>query len=131
MKAFLTKTSSLESRISSIMINNNIPFSTQVFIGGRSFDFKFTNTNILLEVQGDFWHGNPEKYLENDVINMPGKGQIKAVDLWENDLMKKDLANELGYHVVYLWENDMKHLSDEELFNKIIKFLKNEIKKNN
>jgi hypothetical protein len=60
-------------------------------------------TNTVYEFNGDFWHGNPNKYNLNDVniINKKTFGE-----LYENTLDKEKKLIELGYNVISIWETD-------------------------
>lgn len=86
-KIFTCYISKLETRIASILINNNISYTSQYWFKKRSFDFRLGKSNILIEVQGDFWHANPKKYNENDTLNHPNK-KITAKELWIKDEKK-------------------------------------------
>lgn len=129
IQKYSTYSSKLESRISEILINNNISYTSQFFINKNSYDFRFSNTKIILEIQGDFWHGNPNKYKDGTLLNMPGKGKISVNDLWKKDEEKRKNALKQGYIVEYLWESDMVKMSDDDIYNNIINFLKNQSKK--
>ena len=84
----------------------NISHTRQLHVGRKIFDFHILNTNILIEVNGDFWHGNPRKYKENDILHHPFKSVV-AKDLWEKDKKKKILAENKGYEIVYIWEDEI------------------------
>lgn len=113
----LTKMNQIESRISDILIKLNLPFTFSFFIKKHQYDFIIQNTNILLEIQGDFWHANPKFYKENDKIKMPGKGNILVESIWKKDIKKKQYAENHGYQVLYVWENDIREMSDDQLIN--------------
>ena len=118
-KAFFSKicyTSKLEDKICDVLSENNIEYNHQFFLNKKSYDFRIKGTNILLEVQGDYWHANPNFYKHDDIIS-----NKKASEIWKIDMLKKSLANKSGYNVIYIWEEDIKSLSNEELFNLIIK----------
>ena len=66
---------------------------------GTVYDFKIGN--YLLEVNGDYWHANPNKYKENDTFKFP-KNELKAKDIWEMDTYKKEIAESNGYKVIYI-----------------------------
>lgn len=34
-------------------------------------DIYIKKFNTVIEIYGDFWHANPNKYKENDELNMP------------------------------------------------------------
>ena len=40
-----------------------------VILGYYQYDFGFKNNRILLEVQGDYWHGNPVLFNEDGSSN--------------------------------------------------------------
>lgn len=118
--------SKLESVISSILDEFEIPFERSFWLGRKQFDFKIKDTKILIEVHGDFWHANPKKYKSNDILNHPNTNGILAKDLWEKDFKKQNLAKANGYDIIYIWESDIKENKHIEiLFNEIKKYQKN------
>jgi len=64
----------------------------------KSYDFKIKNKPIIIEVDGDYWHGNPKKKHYYKYVN-----EIK-----DNDKLKEDIAKKKGYKVIRLWESDIK-----------------------
>jgi len=62
---------------------------------------------IIIEINGDFWHANPEKYSETDIIEAPG-GSFVAGDKWKQDMLKYKKYIELGYDLIVIWESDYK-----------------------
>jgi len=98
----------------------NIPFKIQQsfcydFGKWYSFDFMLYD-NILLEIQGDYFHVNPETQKEKALTDT----QKKAL---KKDREKLKWATSNGYKVYYIWENDIKHNK-----NQVIDFLKTLIK---
>ena len=69
----------------------------------RFYDIKFNN-NVLLEINGDYWHANPLKYNETDIIKKSGK-TLTAKEIWNYDFEKMMLAKENSYTVMYIWES--------------------------
>ena len=84
----------------------------------RAYDFAFGK--VILELNGDFFHANPKIYKAEDIITIRHVPHT-AQSIWNDDEVKRRLAESRGYQVVYLWECDMKKMSDEELFNWIKK----------
>ena len=79
----------------------------------RFYDFKIKN--IILELNGDYYHANPKKYnADDDIIIHHVKYKVK--DIWEYDLRKKIIAENNGFKVVYLWECDIIKLKDDALW---------------
>ena len=66
----------------------------------REYDFYLPEKNILIEADGDFWHGNPKKYNTNTLLEVQ-KSNI------ENDLLKDKLAIENNKKVIRFWESDI------------------------
>lgn len=64
--------------------------------------------NIIIEFNGSFWHANPQKYKETDIINFPGNKNISAKDIWARDFHKISAAENLGYKVITIWDLDFK-----------------------
>lgn len=69
-----------------------------------SFDFKYKN--ILIEINGDYWHCNPKIYKPFDINKVTGK---KACDIWKKDKEKINKAKSLGYIVYTIWEQDYRN----------------------
>ena len=80
----------------------------------RAYDFAFGK--VILELNGDYFHANPAIYNAEDIISIRHVPHT-AQSIWEDDSVKRKLAESRGYRVVYLWECDMKKMSDDELFN--------------
>lgn len=68
--------------------------------------------NTVYEFHGDFWHGNPKKFQENEFNNVAKK---TFGELYKNTIKKRDKIIKLGYKYVEIWEND---------WNKAIKLVK-------
>lgn len=113
--------SKLNKRIFKILNRHHIYFNSEFRIGLKTYDIKFNN-KILLEINGDFWHANPAIYKASDILNMP-KGLRKASDIWKYDKLKKELAEQHGYKVVYIWESEMKIMTDDQIYDFITTIL--------
>ena len=53
-------------------------------------DFYDIDKNKCIEFNGDYWHANPKIYNAEDVINFPGKRNIKAKDIWDKEKKRLD-----------------------------------------
>jgi very-short-patch-repair endonuclease/predicted nucleic acid-binding Zn ribbon protein len=95
------KMNKLELFVSSILDENNIKYTHQFFLskGGvcKSYDFKIKDTNILLEIDGDYWHGGPSL----------DKHFFKLEEVKQNDLFKDQLAKDNGYKLIRMWESEI------------------------
>lgn len=87
------------------------------------YDF-LVNNELIIEMNGRFWHADPRWYNENDIMNFPGGKKI-AKNIWEKDNDKKNLAIENGYKFITIWEDDMNNSDDCEILN----LIQNEISK--
>ena len=105
----------LETRVHEKLIEMGIEMDYCVILGYHQFDFGNKECRILLEVQGDYWHGNPELYEEQKLNHI----QIKNK---ENDKIKKGFAEKNNLKLFYLWEKDF---NDGNF--KILEDIKNEI----
>ena len=57
------------------------------------------------------WHGNPAKYKSTDII----MGKILVFDLWKKDKNKKIIAENNGYKIIYIWEDEINKCNRLEL----------------
>lgn len=80
-----------------------------------SFDIIIENTNLLIEVNGDYWHGNPEIYHPEDIIMKNSSAEIMVKEVWKKDKEKIIAAEQLGYKIIVIWENDWKNNLQKEL----------------
>ena len=85
----------------------------------RQYVYDIMANNKIIEYNGDFWHSNPDLYYP-EFINKRTK--VKASDKWELDSIKIKHAQNNGYEVLVVWENDFKK-NKEEIINKCIQFL--------
>jgi G:T-mismatch repair DNA endonuclease (very short patch repair protein)/endogenous inhibitor of DNA gyrase (YacG/DUF329 family) len=56
----------------------------------------------IIEFYGDYWHGNPEIYSEDHIIQK----KMKAKEKWEKDQKRNQHLVDSGYDVLIVWEND-------------------------
>jgi very-short-patch-repair endonuclease len=103
----------LEKFVSLILDEHNIKYNFQFFLKNKdgickSYDFKIKDTNILLEIDGDYWHGGPgvEKHFS------------KVEEIKQNDLFKDQLAKNNNFLLIRIWESDI-YNKPESLIHKI------------
>jgi len=102
-----------EREFEEILKELNIEDETQKILRGKIFDYYIPSANMICEVDGDYWHGNPEKY---EVLNEIQKRATK------NDKWKDTIAKGMGYGIFRVWESELKDNRKE-----VIKRIKNEI----
>jgi very-short-patch-repair endonuclease len=92
----------IEQIVADILTQTNIPYHPQFFItdNGETFayDFKLSGLPILIEVDGDYWHGGPATANPVPFVN-----EIQA-----KDKLKTDIAQNHGYTVLRFWGSDIK-----------------------
>jgi len=114
-----SKISSLNLKLYSILDEMRVPYKPEHSISymcengkkrWKSYDALVGN--LLIEVNGDYWHANPTKYKEDDVFQFP-KSTLSAKDIWYLDIYKKDIAESHGYRVITIWESELKENEDD------------------
>lgn len=93
---------SLETKVAAELNRLGLKYTYQFFINDgelcRSYDFKLKSLPIIIEADGDYWHGNPNTTHHCPSVN----------DIQENDKLKEKMATERGYKVIRFWESDVK-----------------------
>lgn len=69
---------------------------------GRFYDFYLTEHRLLIEVDGDFWHGNPDKYDQNNL-----RGHQKRAQRIDEHKTKWALLH--GIPIMHIWEDDIRN----------------------
>lgn len=99
---------SLQPMLNALEITYTIQFRINKSNGSCFYyDYFINDYNLIIEINGDYWHANPLIYKENDIIKYP-VGYKKAGELWKKDLIKKELAEKKGFSILYIWESEMK-----------------------
>jgi len=104
-------------RVFSEMMNEiEVEFETQKVISNKIYDFYIPSKNMIVEVDGDYWHANPLIY-EGKELN---KIQTRNV---KNDKFKDVLAVGNGFELERVWEYDLKNNYEEQKkrFKKLLK----------
>lgn len=108
-KCIFTK---IHKKIIEILQKHNIQLSIEYKISREkphryySYDIICYN-NKIIEVYGDYWHGNPEIYKEEDLILKGSIKEISVKEKWKLDKDKVQFAKDKGYDVLIIWEKDM------------------------
>lgn len=113
-----TGSTSIEDKISELLDNNEIKFEKSFYVyfdkeKYKIYDFFLPEYNLLIEADGDYWHGHPDFYKtlnETQEINV------------ENDKFKNNLAKESGYELIRFWGSE---IQEENFEYKFLKELNN------
>jgi len=92
------KKTKIEEKIEDFLIEQNIDYIYSFILKQRQYDFCLKNFKILIEVDGDYWHGNPIRYKQ-----LSDAQKLKQLD----DKIKDRIAAENGYTIIRFWENDI------------------------
>lgn len=60
---------------------------------------------VIIEFYGDYWHANPRKYKEKDIVHH----NITAKEIWDRDKERINRLNNMGYCVEVVWEDEYKN----------------------
>jgi G:T-mismatch repair DNA endonuclease (very short patch repair protein) len=112
--------SKLEKRIGKILIDAEIKIISQYEHKKKFYDFFLPDVNFVIEVNGDYWHANPEIYTEDDVMVFPGQVHKNVGDIWLQDQKKIKSILDSGVDIIILWEKDINKMSDEEILYSIL-----------
>lgn len=82
---------------------NKIKYKSPFHLKGKLYDFYIPHKNMLIEIDGIYWHakGVPDRQLNE--IQKANK---------ENDNIKNRLAKENGYTIMRIWEDEITHVSE-------------------
>ena len=103
-----------ELKMVSILEECSIAFEHPFRLENKVYDFRVGS--CLLEVDGDYWHGNPEKY---KILNE------KQLSMKSNDSIKDEIANKNGFSIYRIWESDI--YNNEEKLKEILNSIKQHI----
>lgn len=103
--------SSLEKKFASLLTSSGIKWTNQFKINNKRFDFYLPDFGILVEIDGNFIHSN-----EKLGFNVDSYFKKKIL---KNDLLKNVIAEDSGFKLIRIWEEDLKSLNK----NKLIKLL--------
>lgn len=64
-------------------------------------------TNTIYEFYGDYWHGNPNKFVA-DKINTRTPKQKTFGQLYNDTITRETILEDAGYNIVSVWESDIR-----------------------
>lgn len=89
----------IEKIVEQELIKRNLnDFKYSTILNHKQFDFGNKQYRILLEVQGDYWHGNPNIY---NKLNSIQKSNC------ERDKIKIQFALDYNFKLFHIWEQDI------------------------
>lgn len=89
----------LEAYFESLLTKLGVEFETQHPVNGYLFDIYIENKNLLIEVDGDWYHCNPK-------IHPEAKSVIQK-QVVSNDIRKNKVASDNNFKLLRFWESDI------------------------
>ena len=65
--------------------------------------------NMILEYHGDFWHGNPDIYNQEELNKVT---KTTYGELYQKTLKKQRFCEESGYNYISIWESEWFRFKD-------------------
>jgi very-short-patch-repair endonuclease len=106
-----TERTSIELFTEFILNENNIENIPQYNYNGYSFDFYLPTENVLIEVDGDYWHGYGK--LDEELDDTQKRSR-------KNDKIKNKLAKSGNIKLLRFWEHEIHQENFEEILLKRI-----------
>lgn len=93
----------IETKVFDILKQLHLSVQTQVKLDKYTVDF-LIDDKYIVEVYGDFWHCNPEKYSPSYF----NRGKRKTAEqIWMRDACRKETFESQGYKFLSLWETEI------------------------
>lgn len=92
--------SKLEKKFENFLLILDLKFKYQYEFHGRLFDFYIEKYNVLIEVDGDFYHCNPDSIHKEQIYETQKLTK-------ENDIYKDNLCNNHNIKLLRFWEKDI------------------------
>ena len=102
-------------------IFDNVESSYSIFYnnGLKYYVYDIRLDNKIIEYNGDFYHANPNLY---DESFMNPKTKKSAREIWAKEAHKEKIANDNGFSILRIWENEYKS-NKQECVNRCVEFL--------
>ena len=115
-KKMANKMTEPERVFASMLKEIGVDFELQKVVGKKIFDFYIPSKNMIVEVDGDYWHANPIIYEQKDLNKIQLRNQ-------KNDKYKETLAKGNGFKFERVWEYDLKndYKKEKKRFKKLLK----------
>jgi len=113
-QVFPMQDTTIEIKIQNFLKLLHIEFATHYYTKEISHayqcDILIPLTKTIIECDGDYWHGNPEKF--------PNLNELQKSQVEEDKIRTKELQ-EKGYRVIRLWEEEIDNLQLDEFEKRI------------
>lgn len=99
------KHSKLHKKISKYLGLENLDFESEKVIFRYRVDEIHFEKKIIIEINGDYIHANPNKFKADDLI-IVRSSQYLAQNKWNYDQKRKEALESLGFKIFVIWESD-------------------------
>lgn len=93
-----TKDTKPELKVKTILESNGVKYEHPYQVDKKVFDFFIPEKNLLIEVDGIYWHS--KNLTDGEMNEVQKKHKI-------NDAVKNNLAKSLGYKLLRVWEDEI------------------------
>lgn len=98
--------SKLHRRIRDELRLSELGFISEQRVGIYRVDELNEKHKVIIEINGDYVHANPNIYNEDDIIRIRNGVHYSAKAKWEKDEARVKYLENLGYTVITIWETD-------------------------
>lgn len=99
--------SKLEEIFAKMLDDEKIVWLNQYRIGVKLYDFYLPKYNLLIEIDGDYWHSNSNNGF---IVDKKFKKKI-----FKNDILKNLIAEQNGFKLIRIWEKDLKKMKSSDI----------------
>lgn len=107
-----------ELQLAELLRISGLKFVKQMSLPRIYCDFYLPEYNLIIEVDGDYWHANPSRFSPDDVI---GPKKISARQIWANDLEREMRIKSHGFNVMRIWSSSLKTKTAQQLVEDIVR----------
>lgn len=111
------KKTSIEKKVEDYLKLKCLDYKYNLILENNQFDFLLLEYNIIIEVQGDYWHANPNIY-------GVGKKELNERQIFKvnRDIEKNNfIIEKTNYNILYIWETDIKTEKYKEIIDGIFR----------
>lgn len=98
----------IQLAVNNILDKLNIFYQREFALDFYSCDNFLLDYNLIIEVMGDYWHGNPLKYN----INKYSLNAIQSKTILKDKQKRSYIKSHYGYPILNLWESDINQRPD-------------------
>lgn len=83
-------------------VNERVVYNDRSVLIGLELDIYYPDLMVAIEYQGDYWHGNPDKYEPDDILY----NGVYVQSVWNKDDIKRKYCRDRGIKLIEIWESD-------------------------